>query len=167
MACAPDSRLTSFHHPNGGACLIFDEAKVLPLILAWQRTGNEDLFREIIEGCLDLIRVIILQHRFDYDELDALINDCTLKLRQALPRFRPERGRAFSFISVALRHYLIARVLRINNYRKRHLFVEQEALESCPGTARLPTSFSRNSGLCCSAWRPVSARLICGRFNSA
>jgi hypothetical protein len=131
MAVTPDPCYTSQRNPRGGACRIFDEARIAPLILEWQQTREETLFSQIVEGSLDLIQTIIRHHHFfDYDEVDALTNDCVLKLRKALPKFQPARGRAFSFISVAVKHYLICRAQRIGTYTKYHLSVEQEILEN-------------------------------------
>jgi hypothetical protein len=107
MSCTPDPHYVSRRHPNGGAYHIFDEAKMSALIREWQQTGNENLFRDIIEGSLDLIQTTIRRHHFyDYDELDAPTNDCILKLRQALPKYCAARGRAFTFISITLHHFL-------------------------------------------------------------
>jgi hypothetical protein len=131
MSCTPDPHYVSRRHPNGGAYHIFDEAKMSALIREWQQTGNENLFRDIIEGSLDMIQTIIRSYHFyNYDELDALTNDCILKLRQALPHYCADRGRSFSFITVTLRNFLIHQVQRICTYHRRHTSVEPESLEN-------------------------------------
>jgi hypothetical protein len=64
-----------------------------------------------------------------------------LKLRKALTKYRPERGRAFSFISVTLRHFLICRSQRIGTYGKYHVSVEQEILENHPTSDLVPNEY--------------------------
>jgi hypothetical protein len=130
MAHAPDPLYTCLHHPDGGACRFFDEERMSSLIRKWQQIGQEDLFRDIVEGSLDLIQTVIRKDRFDrYDEVDALTNDCVLKLRKALPKYHATRGRAFSLLTVVLEQYLVSRAQRIGVRTKYVTSQEPELLE--------------------------------------
>jgi len=111
--------------------LIFDEAKVSALILQWQNTGDEQLFAQIIQESLELIRCMIrMSTALDYEELDALTNECVLKLSEALSQFQTELGRAFSFCSVTLRNFLSSRTTRIRTYQKNDCLMSEEDLQN-------------------------------------
>jgi hypothetical protein len=78
----------------------FDNTAVEALIRDYQATSCPNTLGEIISRCapvaLSLIRSKATMRHEELDELMAIVNG---KLLRSLPRYRPERGSAFAFVS--------------------------------------------------------------------
>jgi hypothetical protein len=69
----------------------------------------------------------------DLREQDALRNECIVKLFKAIRHYNPERGRAFSVLTVALGHFLFSYVATVRTRGRRISFVADEILEQYEG----------------------------------
>jgi DNA-directed RNA polymerase specialized sigma24 family protein len=95
----------------------FREEVVQPLVLEWQRTQDPTLLEQIVDESLQLIDVVIRFYRFDRQvEHEELRQECCLKLIRCLPSYDPTRGRVYTLLEVAMRHFCIA---YCQSYRRR------------------------------------------------
>jgi hypothetical protein len=85
-------------------------------------------------ACLPLIDSLIRKHGFQLSEdQDALRNECVIKLSKAIRHHNPERGRAFSCLTVAFTRFLISYVTTIRTRTRRMSLVADEVLEQYEG----------------------------------
>ena len=120
------------HHPEGiePDRMFFCETQVHELILDYQRSANPETWQAIVMACLPLIESLIRHHNFQlYEDKDALKNECIIKLFKAIKRYDPDRGRAFSVLSVAFTRFLISYVQTVRIRTKRMSSIEDEILE--------------------------------------
>jgi hypothetical protein len=134
-------KIATLHHPEGidPDQMCFDEARVHALILAYQRDGDPETWQAIVMGCLPLIDSLIRKHRFQiYEDLEALRNECVIKLFKAIRHYNPERGRAFSCLTVAFTRFLFSYVATIRTRTRRFSLVPEEILTeyASPGQGR-------------------------------
>jgi hypothetical protein len=125
-------KIPTLHHPEGidPDQMFFDEARVHDLILAYQRNGDPETWQAIVMGCLPLIDSLIRKHHFQiYEDLEALRNECIIKLFKAIRHYNPERGRAFSCLTVAVTRFLFSYVTTIRTRTRRFSLVADEILE--------------------------------------
>jgi hypothetical protein len=86
-----------------------------------------------------MIDSLIRQRNFQADgELPALRNECVCKLFKAIRHYKPERGRAFSVLTVAFHRFLVSYVATIRTSSRRITLVADEILEEyeAPGQTR-------------------------------
>jgi len=138
-------KIPTRHHPKGidPDQMFFQETEVHDLILSYQRDGDPETWQAIVMGCLPLIDSLIRKHSFQlYEDQDALRNECVIKLFKAIPHYNPERGRAFSCLTVAITRFLFSYVAMVRTRAKRYSLVPEEVLaeyESAgPGRTELP-----------------------------
>src|SRR6201981_2084932 len=89
----------TLHHPEGITedDLFFNEETVFNLVLEYQKNQRVELWKRIVEETIPLIDTIIRNYNFQqYDEIDALRAECTIKLSKVLLKYDPARGRCFS-----------------------------------------------------------------------
>jgi hypothetical protein len=80
-------------------------------------------------GCLPLIDSLIKKYRFQgYYDAEALRNECIVKLSKAIHHYKPERGRAFSVLTVAITRFLFSYVATIRT--RKLMAVSPEASEA-------------------------------------
>ena len=106
-------KIPTLHHPDGiePDRIFFHETQVRDLILEYQRSANPETWQAIVMACLPLIESLIRHHNFQlYEDKDALKNECIIKLFKAIRHYNPDRGRAFSVLSVAFTRFLISYV---------------------------------------------------------
>src|SRR3974390_2125214 len=106
-------KIPTLHHPEGidPDQLFFDETRVHELILDYQRQQSAETWQAIVMGCLPLIDSLIRKHNFQfYEDQEALRNECVIKLSKTIRRYNPERGRAFSCLTVSFTRFLISYV---------------------------------------------------------
>src|SRR6516162_765998 len=124
-------KIPTKHHPEGidPQAMCFNEARVHELILAYQRDPDPETWQAIVMGCLPLIDSLIRKHRFQiYEDLEALRNECVIKLFKAIRHYNPERGRAFSCLTVAFTRFLFSYVATIRTRTRRFSLVPEEIL---------------------------------------
>jgi hypothetical protein len=100
--------LRSKHNPRGGASVHFDNARLEPLIVAYNRSGDPAALAEIVELIRERALTLI---RFNgttkYRTESELLSEIHYKLVRSLRRFDAEKGSAFTFLS-----HLITNTLR-------------------------------------------------------
>jgi hypothetical protein len=117
--------------------MFFHEAQVRELILEYQRSSRPETWQAIVMACLPLIESLIRSHNFQlYEDKDALKNECIIKLFKAIKHYNPERGRAFSCLSVAFTRFLISYVQTVRSRTKRITLVADEILEQYDGASQ-------------------------------
>ena len=95
----PGEKIPTRHHPEGidPDQMFFQEARVHELILSYQRDGDPQTWQAIVMACLPLIDSLIRKFNFQlFESVEALRNECVVKLSKAIRHYNPERGRAFS-----------------------------------------------------------------------
>jgi hypothetical protein len=153
-------KISTRHHPEGidPDQMFFNETRVHDLILSYQRDGNPETWQAIVMACLPLIDSLIRKHHFQlYEEMDALRNECVCKLFKAIRHYNPERGRAFSCLTVAITRFLISYVQAIRTRAKRMILVEDKNLEQYRANDQLRTELP--------AELKAKIRTIQSRFN--
>jgi hypothetical protein len=124
-------KIPTLHHPEGidPEQMFFQEEKVHDLILSYQRDPDPETWQRIVTACLPLIDSLIRKFNFQvYEELEVLRNECVIKLHKAIRHYNPERGRAFSVITVALQRFLFSSVATIRTRTRRFCLVPDEEL---------------------------------------
>jgi hypothetical protein len=134
-------KIPTRHHPEGidPDQMFFCETQVHDLILAYQRDGDPETWQAIVMGCLPLIDSLIRKHHFQiYEEVAALRNECILKLFKAIRHYNPDRGRAFSCLTVAITRFLFSYVAMVRTRTRRFSLVPDEILAEyeSPGSGR-------------------------------
>ena len=132
-------KISTLHHPEGiePDRIFFHEEEVCNLILEYQREPSPETWQKIVLGCLPLIESLIRHHNFQlYEDKEALKNECIIKLFKSLKHFDPNRGRAFSVLSVAFYRFLISYVQTVRMRTKRMALVEDDILEQYESTAQ-------------------------------
>jgi Sigma-70 region 2 len=85
-------------------------------------------------GCLPLIDSLIRKYGFQhYEDAEALRNESIIKLFKAIRYYNPERGRAFSCLTVAITRFLFSYVRTVRIRTKRMSLVADEILEQYEG----------------------------------
>jgi len=136
-----DGLIKTLHHPEGieDADLFFNEEEVVNLVLEYQKTQRVETWKKIVEKTIPLIDTIIRNYSFQqYDEIDALRAECTIKLSKVLMKYDPSRGRCFSHFSISFKHFLISYAQKIRNKAKLVTCVEGEILEQTEAKAFIP-----------------------------
>jgi hypothetical protein len=124
-------KIPTLHHPEGidPDQMFFDEARVHALILAYQRDPDPETWQAIVMGCLPLMDSLIRKHHFQlYEDFEALRNECVIKLFKAIRHYNPDRGRAFSCLTVAITRFLFSYVTTVRTRIKRFSLVPEEVL---------------------------------------
>jgi hypothetical protein len=124
-------KIPTRHHPEGidPDQMFFQESRVHELILSYQRNGDPQTWQAIVMECLPLIDSLIRKHHFQlYEDLDALRNECVIKLFKAIRYYDPERGRAFSCLTVAITRFLFSYVATVRTRARRFSLVPDEVL---------------------------------------
>src|SRR6516225_8606419 len=132
----PGQKTPTLHHPEGidPDQMFFNETRVHELILSYQRDPDPETWQAIVMACLPLIDSLIRKHRFQaYEDQNALKNECVIKLFKAIRHYNPERGRAFTVLTIAFTRFLISYVQTIRVRTKRLSLVEDEILEQYEG----------------------------------
>jgi hypothetical protein len=84
--------------------------------------------------CLPLIDSLIRKYNFQaYESPEALRNECVIKLFKTLPHYNPERGRAFTCLTIAITRFLFSYVATLRTRCRRITFVADEILEQYEG----------------------------------
>jgi hypothetical protein len=125
-------KIPTRHHPEGinPDQMFFCESRVHEQILEYQRHGEPETWQAIVMGCLPLIDSLIRKHHFQmYEDLDALRHECIIKLFKTIRHYNPERGRAFSCLTVAITRFLFSYVQTVRTRGRRITLVEDEILE--------------------------------------
>jgi hypothetical protein len=118
-------------HPEGidPDQMFFCETRVNELILSYQRDGDAQTWQAIVIECLPLIDSLIRKYHFQlYEDLEVLRNECVIKLFKTIRHYNPERGRAFSCLTVAITRFLFSYVATIRARAKRMNLVADEIL---------------------------------------
>jgi DNA-directed RNA polymerase specialized sigma24 family protein len=138
-------KIPTKHHPEGidPEAMFFDELKVHRLILEYQCQQSAETWQAIVMGCLPLIDSLIRKYGFQrYEDAEALQHECVIKLFKAIRHYNPDRGRAFSCLTVAITRFLFSYVATIRTRTRRITLVADEILEhyEAPGQtcAELP-----------------------------
>jgi hypothetical protein len=138
-------KIPTRHHPEGidPDQMFFQKTRVHELILSYQRNGSPETWQAIVMACLPLIDSLIRKHGFQlYEDFEALRNECVIKLFKTMRHYKPERGRAFSCLTVAITRFLFSYVGMVRTRIKRFSLVPEEVLaeyESAgPGRTELP-----------------------------
>jgi hypothetical protein len=124
-------KIATLHHPEGISPdqMFFDEQKVHDLILAYQRDGNPETWKTIVLATLPLIDSLIRKHGFQlYEDQQALRNEAVIKLSKSIKHYDPQRGRAFTVLTIAITRFLISHVATIRTRTKRICQVPDEVL---------------------------------------
>jgi hypothetical protein len=112
---------TSKHHPNGGACPHWDNAKIESLIAAYQTHGDVKSLAAIVEltkeRALTLIR---FRKTSRYRAEDELLSDVNFKLMRAVAHFDPQKGSAFTFVSQVVTNVLCTSVSNVRKGAHRY-----------------------------------------------
>jgi hypothetical protein len=140
-----DGLIKTLHHPDGieQDDLFFDENKVSQLILDWKQHKDEVVWKSIVEATLPLIDTLILDGGFvDYGELDELRSECVIKLSRVIEKFDPNRGRAFTILSISIKHFLISYIQKIKSKTKLIASVEEDYLENVGGESYVSSEIS-------------------------
>jgi hypothetical protein len=125
-------KIPTLHHPQGiePDRMFFHEETVRNLILDYQREPTPETWQGIVTACLPLIESLIRGHNFQlYEDKDALKNECIIKLFKVIRHYNPERGRAFSCLSVAFTRFLISYVQTVRVRSQRLALVGDDVLE--------------------------------------
>ena len=137
----------TLHNPQGieESELFFNEETVFNLVIEYQRTRDVKTWQKIVLETIPLIDTIIRNYNFQqYDEIDALRAECTIKLSKVLLKYDPARGRCFTHFSVSLKHYLISYSQKVKNKAKLVTCVENEVLEQAEAKAYVPEDISED-----------------------
>src|SRR6201993_2105968 len=133
-----DGRVKTLHHPEGitEEDLFFNEETVFNLVLEYQKTQRVETWKKIVEETIPLIDTIIRNYNFhQYDEIDALRAECTIKLSKVLMKYDPTRGRCLTHFSISFKHFLISYAQKVRNKAKLVTCVEGEILEQTEAKA--------------------------------
>ena len=104
------------------------------MILEYQRDGKPETWQKIVLACLPLIDSLIRKFNFQiYEEVAALRNECVLKLFKAIRHYNPDRGRAFTVLTIAFTRFLISYVQTLRTRSRRFSLVADEILEQYEG----------------------------------
>jgi hypothetical protein len=101
--------IPTIRHPEGISKdkMFFSEETVSSLVREYRKTGSIEVWQKIILESIDLIDAIIKDGRFHlYDEIDALRNECIVKLSYAISRWNPDRGKCYTLFSVSIKRFL-------------------------------------------------------------
>lgn len=94
---------TSRHHPEGGATLHCDNARIESLISDYQTTGDIRTLATIVDLTQDRARALIKFRKTNrYAAEDELLSDVNFKLIRAVDKFDREKGSAFTQRSTRL-----------------------------------------------------------------
>jgi hypothetical protein len=135
----PEEKIPTLHHPEGinPEAMFFQEARVHELILSYQRDGDPQTWQAIVMACLPLIDSLIRKFNFQlFESVEALRNECVIKLFKAIRHYNPDRGRAFSHLTVALTRFLFSYVAMVRTRTKRFSLVTDEILEQYESTGQ-------------------------------
>jgi hypothetical protein len=109
--------MRSRHHPNGGAVMHLNNARLEQLFSAYQLEANPAVLSEIMvlseQRTLTLAR-FFKTARYSGGGEDEILSDVRFKLLRAVPRFDVNRGSAFTFLSA-----VITNVLRTSTAKAR------------------------------------------------
>jgi hypothetical protein len=126
--------IPTLRHPEGvsSADWLFDEVKIAALVVEWQKSGDVELYRQIVLGTKPFVQSVVgmfIQAGNPNDYGDAC-QDCYIKLRVLFRKFRPEQGRLFALLNRGLKNFLIARDLK-RQVRARYVasLVEERRVE--------------------------------------
>jgi hypothetical protein len=98
------------------------------LILKYQFNGDPKLLGEVVEMLMPLVESQIHVYAA-FEEWEIVRSDCAYKLLQILPKFDPTRGRVFSFITFAIRNFLLSRGQKLAGRRSRESVTDPVTLE--------------------------------------
>jgi len=82
--------------------MIFDAERVTDLMLKWQRTRDEDILTEILQGSTSLIEAIVSS--FDYVYREDLIQESYARIIYALPFFNPNISTSHTYLTTVIRN---------------------------------------------------------------
>ena len=142
-----EGKVVTLHNPQGISedNLFFNEQTVFDLVLKFQKSHDIKTWQEIVLQTIPLIDTIIRNYKFQqYDELDALRAECTIKLSKVLLKYDPERGSCFTHFSVSFKHFLISYAQKVKNKAKLVTCVESEILEQAEAKTYVPEDISED-----------------------
>lgn len=82
--------------------MIFDAERITELVLEWQRTKDEDVLTEILEGSTSLIEAIVSSYSSVYRE--DLIQEAYARIHYALPYFNPHISSLHNYLTTVIRN---------------------------------------------------------------
>ena len=141
-----DGKIKTLHHPEGieEDDIFFNEETVFNLVLDYQKNQQVETWKRIVEETIPLIDTIIRNYNFhQYDEIDALRAECTIKLSKVLMKYDPARGRCFTHFSISFKHFLISYAQKVRNKAKLVTCVEGEILEQTEAKAFIAEDVAR------------------------
>jgi hypothetical protein len=124
---------TSKHNPNGGAIPHCDNGRIESLIAEYQSSGDVHTLAAIVnltqERALTLIK---FRKATRYRPQDELLSDVNCKLLRAVGRFNPEKGTAFTYLSLVITNALHTSVTSARkSYRRSVKFDKRIANKLC------------------------------------
>ena len=76
------------------------------LVIEYQTTHNEDLFRALLEKNTGLLHIIVMDYRIPKYEIEDLLSESYIALIKAVDNFDPTRGVTFTTLKVFVRQHL-------------------------------------------------------------
>lgn len=143
-----NGRYKTAHHPQGidESKLFFNEQEVTALVLEWQQSGRIETWHAIVHASLPLIDTVIRTYKFQrYDDIDALRNECVLKLARMLNKYNPDKGSTFSFFNVGLKRFLVTYAYSEQRRLERTITTEDTILQNQAGRAQMMEGLSEET----------------------
>lgn len=82
--------------------MIFDAERITELVLEWQKTRDEDVLTDILEGCTSLIEAIVSEFNSVYRE--DLIQEAYYRIQYALPLFDHYKSSLHNYLTTVIRN---------------------------------------------------------------
>lgn len=82
--------------------MIFDAVSITELVLEWQRTKDEDILAEILQGSTSLIEAIVSSYNSVYRE--DLIQEAYARIQYALLYFNPHISNLHNYLTTVIRN---------------------------------------------------------------
>jgi hypothetical protein len=82
--------------------MIFDAERITEMVLEWQRTRDEDILTEILQGSTSLIEAIVSSYSSVYR--DDLIQEAYARVQYALPYFNPHISNLHNYLTTVIRN---------------------------------------------------------------
>lgn len=140
--------IPTIRHPEGITKdeMFFCEETVSTLVNEYRKTGSIEVWQKIILETIDLIDAIIKDLRFHLyvDEIDALRNECIVKLCYTISRWKPQRGKCYTLFSLSIKRFLFSYAQRVNRRNKFLSTLDPTDIEQTIGSSgpgyELPSS---------------------------
>lgn len=86
------------------------------LVIEYQTTHNEDLFRALLEKNTGLLHIIVMDYRIPKYEIEDLLSESYIALIKAVDNFDPTRGVTFTTALIRIMESLILTMQSVRSW---------------------------------------------------